>query len=122
MDQIEDGSIQITADDFPAFVYESGTVYDEDNEDVGLFRGYLLIRASTCIFIAMITDYAFMMWQVYRHIFTGPSSALNPTSKGPHKTKAKKFKLTEVTPRTIAYASVQVSCLQANIDSLLIRP
>lgn len=32
---------------------------------------------------------------------------MNPLT-GPHKTKAKKFKLTEVTGRTIAYASVQV--------------
>jgi hypothetical protein len=32
---------------------------------------------------------------------------MNPLT-GPHKTKAKKFKLTEVTRRTIAYASVQV--------------
>ncbi len=50
-----------------------------------------------------------MAFQAYRHIFTGPSSALNPNSRGPHKTKAKKFKLTKVTGRTIAYASVQVS-------------
>ena len=51
MDRIEDGSIQITADDFPSFVYESGTVYDENNEDVGLFQGYLLVRASTCLWL-----------------------------------------------------------------------
>ncbi len=97
MDWIEDGSIRITADDFPSFVYESGTVYDEDNKNVGLFRGYLLVWAST-----------------------GLSSVLNPTSKGSHKMKAKKFKLTKVTPWMIAYASVQVSCLQANIDSLVL--
>jgi hypothetical protein len=88
MDRVEDGSIQITDEDFPSFVYESETLYDEDNEDIGLFRGYLLVR-------------------VYRSIFTGPTSAMNPTVKV-NKSKAKKFKLTEVTGRTIAYAGVQV--------------
>lgn len=88
MDRVRDGSIQITDEDLPSFLYESETAYDEENEDMGLFRGFLLVR-------------------VYRHIFTGPSSAMNPTVKV-NKSKARKFKLTEVTGRTIAYASVQV--------------
>jgi hypothetical protein len=88
MDRVEDGAIQITDEDFPSFLYASGTAYDKDNEDLGLFRGFLLVR-------------------VFRHIFTGPSSAMNPGVKA-NKYKAKKFKLTEVTGRTIAYASVQV--------------
>jgi hypothetical protein len=88
MDRVGDGSIKITDEDLPSFLYENGTAYDRENEDVGLFRGFLLVR-------------------VYRHIFTGPSSALNPTAKV-NKSKARKFKLTEVTGRTIAYASVQV--------------
>ena len=91
MDRVGDGSIKLTDEDLPSFLYESGTAYDRENEDIGLFRGFLLVR-------------------VYRHIFTGPSSALNPTAKV-NKSKARKFKLTEVTRRTIAYASVQVrSC------------
>ena len=48
------------------------------------------------------------MYQAYRSIFTGPSSAMDASTKAPNKTKAKIFKLTEVTGRTIAYASVQV--------------
>ena len=58
-----------------------------------------------------------MAFQVFQHIFTGPSTAMNP-STGPHKTKAKKFKLTEVTGRTIAYASVQVSDFQVSFYSI----
>jgi hypothetical protein len=88
MDRVEDGSIQITEEFFPSFLYEKETVYDKDNEDLGLFRGYLLVR-------------------VYRHIFTGPSSAMDTMAKV-NKSKARKFKLTEVTGRTIAYTSVQV--------------
>jgi hypothetical protein len=44
MDRVEDASLQRTADDFPSFLYEDGTTYDEDNEDTGLFRGFLLVR------------------------------------------------------------------------------
>jgi hypothetical protein len=88
MDRVEDGSIQITEEFFPSFLYEKDMLYDEDNDDLGLFRGYLLIR-------------------VYRHIFTGPSSAMDPMAKV-NKSKTRKFKLTEVTGKTIAYASVQV--------------
>lgn len=79
MDRIEDRSIQITDEDFPSFLYASGTVYEEDNEDLGLFQGFLLVR-------------------VYQHIFTGPSSAINPGFKA-NKYKAKKFNLTQVTRR-----------------------
>jgi len=88
MDLVEDGTVQITDEDFPSFLYEIETAYDEENENIGLFRGFLLVR-------------------VYRHIFTNPSSAMNPTAKV-NKSKARKFRLTEVTGRTIAYACVQV--------------
>ena len=48
MDRVEDKNIHITDEDFPVFLYESGTVYDEENEDVGLFRGHVLVRVSRC--------------------------------------------------------------------------
>jgi len=105
MDRVEDGSVLLTANEFPSFLYETGTIYDEKNEEVGLFRGFLLVRVGLFFIDYESRDVAF---QVFRHIFTGPSTAMN-SSTGPHKTKAKKFKLTEVTGRTIAYASVQAS-------------
>jgi hypothetical protein len=42
-----DGKIEITAADFPSFLYESGTVYNPDDEVTGLFRGFLLVRVCT---------------------------------------------------------------------------
>ena len=54
MDRVEDGTVQITDEDFPSFLYDIETAYDEENEDIGLFHGFLLVR-------------------VYRHIFTGPT-------------------------------------------------
>jgi len=44
---------------------------------------------------------------------------MNP-STGPHKTKAKKFKLTEVTGRTIAYTSIQVCDFQVYFVQFLL--
>jgi hypothetical protein len=88
---VADGKIHITDEDFPSFLYETETAYDEENEDIGLFRGFLLVR-------------------VFRHIFTGPTSAMEPKTKV-NKSKAKKFRLTKVTGRMIAYASIQVRFL-----------
>jgi hypothetical protein len=49
-----------------------------------------------------------MASQVFRHIFTGPSSALGTPSQGTKNPKATIYGLTAVTGRTIAYAAVQV--------------
>jgi len=49
MDRVEDKKIRLTDEDFPVFLYKSGTVYDEDNEDVGLFQGYVLVQVR-CFF------------------------------------------------------------------------
>lgn len=88
LDRVEDGTIEIADEDFPFFFYESDRVYDNKNKDMGLFQGFLLV-------------------QVFRHIFTGPSSAMNPNMKA-NKFKAKKFGHMAVTGRTITYACVQV--------------
>ena len=37
MDQIEDAKIDITSQDLPSFLYESGTVYNPEDEAAGLF-------------------------------------------------------------------------------------
>jgi hypothetical protein len=46
MNQVEDGTIEITANDLPSFLYETGTVYNPDDEISGLFRGFLLVWVS----------------------------------------------------------------------------
>ena len=46
MNQVEDGTIEITANDLPSFLYETGTIYNPDDEITGLFRGFLLVRVS----------------------------------------------------------------------------
>ena len=51
MDQVEDGKIEITSNDLPSFLYETGTVYDPENEAAGLFRGFLLVQVSNLLII-----------------------------------------------------------------------
>jgi len=46
--------------------------------------------------------------QVFRHIFTGPSSALGTPTRATKDPKAVIHGLTAATGRTIAYAAVQV--------------
>ena len=41
--KIENGEFKVTADDWPAFMYES-SVYDPDELDKGLLRGTYLLR------------------------------------------------------------------------------
>jgi predicted transcriptional regulator len=43
MQTFADGQIEITAADFPSFLYESGTIYNPDDEVMGLFCGFLLV-------------------------------------------------------------------------------
>ena len=107
MERVEEGKIEITADDLPSFLYESETVYDPDNETTGLFRGFLLVRV--CIYFLDLLPIN-SCFQVYCHLFTGPTSALGQREHGQNKNKAGIFELKAVTGRTIAYVCVQVYC------------
>ncbi|KAI0070474.1 hypothetical protein K474DRAFT_1776783 [Panus rudis PR-1116 ss-1] len=90
LEEIKNGTVIITADDWMRFLYPDGRQYEEHNELPGLFRGHLLLR-------------------VMKHIYTGPST----WNKGPgHQTcklsNAQRMDMGErVTARAIAYAAVQ---------------
>ena len=43
MSKVEEGTIRIRASQWPAFLYDH-TLFDPDNEESGLFKGYLLLR------------------------------------------------------------------------------
>ena len=51
LDQVEDSKIEISSDDLPYFLYETGTVYDPENEATGLFWGFLLVRVCISLTI-----------------------------------------------------------------------
>ncbi|KAF8314655.1 hypothetical protein F5887DRAFT_834557, partial [Amanita rubescens] len=69
----------------PVFCYDESK-YDPENPKEGLFQGYFLLR-------------------VYRHIFSGPSSALAKKDKG-RNSRGQKNGLPAPTPETIGYAAI----------------
>ena len=81
------GDININAFSWPIFCYDESK-YDPQNPKQGLLQGHFLLR-------------------VYRHIFTGPSSAFEKKTKGrlPHGVLNG---LTKPTPETIGYAAIIV--------------
>ncbi|KAF8814888.1 hypothetical protein BYT27DRAFT_7156659 [Phlegmacium glaucopus] len=88
MHDAEMGLVDISESEWPTFLYPLGTNGDEDDDRVNLFRGYMLPI-------------------VFRQIFTGPRTALDPgaTKKG-RPSKSRLHNMTEVTARTIAYTCI----------------
>ncbi|KAG1760158.1 hypothetical protein EDD22DRAFT_955192 [Suillus occidentalis] len=88
MEKVKEGQIKITAAKLPTFLYDE-SMFDPAKKSQGCLRGYYLKR-------------------VFRHIFTGPSSALNPNARRGTKTpKGRIHGMTSPLPRAIAYAAVQ---------------
>ena len=109
---VGDGATIITADDWPSFLYpEDG--YDPEAIDENLLRGpFLLSVRHDSVSVASTADLSFCtsQWKCFRHIFTGPRTAMKST---PGKTPGKKcladlHHMTKVTPGNIAYAAVLV--------------
>ncbi|KAF8874233.1 hypothetical protein BD779DRAFT_1678822 [Infundibulicybe gibba] len=87
MERVKDGQIKIRALDYASWMYDTD-MYDPEEIDRGLLRGYFLLR-------------------VYRHIFTGPATATSLKHPGSKKSKGIIHHLAYPTPRTIAYAAIQ---------------
>ncbi|KAI0070581.1 hypothetical protein K474DRAFT_1776724 [Panus rudis PR-1116 ss-1] len=86
---IEDGTLEITADDWPRFLYPDGRAYNPNDEFTDIFRGHLLLR-------------------VVKHIFTGPGTwNMGPGEQKGKPSIAKLIGMTSITSRAIAYAAVQ---------------
>lgn len=106
MHDAENGVIDISECEWPAYLYPSDRCSDIDDDLEGLFRGYLL--PTVCLTLLHL------LWlislQILRQILTGPRSALDPTvGKKGRSSKAQLHNLTSITGRTIAYACVIVS-------------
>jgi len=107
MDAVNDGTVHVRSSEMPAFLYDAEEEFDPDARETGLLRSETLLRVSTttCIYLCAAQDY----FQVYRHIFTGPSTAATgESSKATKACKAKIHHLTKPTPKTIAYAAAMV--------------
>ena len=94
MEKVNDGAIKIRASKWPTFLYDHEVPYDPDNKDNGLCRGFVLVRVSP----RSLRLFTFSrLLQTYRHIFTGPSSALGSHRRGMKPSKAKIHSLSSVT-------------------------
>ncbi|KAF9554487.1 hypothetical protein CPC08DRAFT_766696 [Agrocybe pediades] len=106
LDKIYDlanGETDVSESEWPYYLYETGTVFNPDDDLNGLFRGYLIPI-------------------VYRHVFTGPSSAIPSGPRRNTKSKRNKatlHKVTEVTARTLAYVCTLYEVYYQNIVTLL---
>jgi len=54
--EIEHGVQQISESEWPAFLYPQGTNPDVEDDQAGLFRGYLLPRVSFYSYIILNTN------------------------------------------------------------------
>ena len=88
--KLQAGSLSCTAENMPAFLYPNDQPYNSADRLRGLLRGPLCVM-------------------VYKRIFTGPASAMGIVGTTRRKTQAQLIGLERTTPRTIAYAVVQVS-------------
>ncbi|KIL66690.1 hypothetical protein M378DRAFT_74929 [Amanita muscaria Koide BX008] len=92
MEKVLTGETKIRDKDFPSFLYDETIPYDPHNKDEGLLQGHVLIRA-------------------YRHIITGPKTALKPDliKAKNSRCKSEKIVLTKSDRYTIAYTVSQGS-------------
>jgi hypothetical protein len=102
MDKVKDGTCRIKTSGWPRFLYDvAGNYYDPKNKDRGLFRGPVLVRVSVSACGCHRTLIQ-VLYQVFCHIFTGPSSAFGSKRRGTKSSKAEIHQMTVVTGRTIA--------------------
>ncbi|KAG1737723.1 hypothetical protein EDD22DRAFT_958614 [Suillus occidentalis] len=81
-------------------------MFDPAKKSQGCLRGYYLKRVHFSYHHQL--NATLQLAQVFHHIFTGPSSALNPNARRGTKTpKGRIHGMTSPLPRAIAYAAVQ---------------
>ena len=107
MNQVNDGTRKITHAHFPSCFYDV-TMYTPQNKKLGFMRGEGIVRASRLIYYTVV-PFTNTFSKTFQHLFTSPSLALNPASRRGNRTpQGLIHKLTAPTPRTIAYAAIQV--------------
>ncbi len=88
--QLQAGSLSCTADLLPSYLYPAGQLFDPANLRYGLLRGILCVK-------------------VYEQIFLGRAVAMGEVDgQARQGSQAELIGLERTTPRTIAYAAVQV--------------
>ncbi|KAG1728944.1 hypothetical protein EDD22DRAFT_410910 [Suillus occidentalis] len=99
MDRVKSGQKKITAKQWPSMFYDM-SLYNPKNKKAGFLRGHAIVQG-------------------WRHIFTGPMSALSKdrTRRSSKPTKGKMHNLTEPGPLNIMYAAIQMYFVASNAES-----
>lgn len=99
MDRVKSGQKKITSKQWPSMFYDM-SLYNPRNKKLGFLRGHAIVQG-------------------WRHIFTGPMSALSKerTHRSSKPAKGKKHHLTEPGPRNIMYAAIQIYFVACNAES-----
>ena len=59
MAEANDGTVRIRASEWPSFLYDDDATFDPEDEEVGLFKGYLLLQVSPSSFSTFIYKHTF---------------------------------------------------------------
>ncbi|KAG1755335.1 hypothetical protein EDD22DRAFT_957388 [Suillus occidentalis] len=99
MDRVKSGQKKITSKQWPSMFYNM-SLYNPRNKKLGFLRSHTIVQG-------------------WRHIFTGPMSALSKehTHCSSKPAKGKKHHLTEPGPRNIMYAAIQIYFVACNAES-----
>ncbi|KAG2035903.1 hypothetical protein BDR03DRAFT_1012198 [Suillus americanus] len=99
MDHVKSGQKKITAKQWPSMFYDM-SLYNPKNKKAGFLHGHTIVQG-------------------WRHIFTGPMSALSKdqTHHSSKPTKGKMHNLTEPGPINIMYAAIQMYFVACSAES-----
>ena len=67
MARVSDGSVQIRASEWPAFLYDHNSAFDPEDEEKGLLKGYLLLRVSLLLQLKQLKRYILIGFPPHIH-------------------------------------------------------
>jgi len=103
-EQVNNREVRITHSSWPAFMYDN---YNPEDIVLGFLHGYYLLRVGPLHASVRLTNKCLL--QVFRHIFTGPNSAMQAeVTTVTRRNNARIHGMKKVSPANIAYAAVQV--------------
>jgi hypothetical protein len=117
-DAIQSGAKRVDGSQLPRFLYPGGHEYDPDDMVTGLLHGHLVLRVLSHLLSQFVFDSCFVFLEVAKHIFQGPSAALE--EPGYHRGKGGNAAINGISSlnaRAIAYVACQVGNITCNVLS-----
>jgi hypothetical protein len=105
-EKLSTGEITVCGGQWPMLVYVNWQ-YDKNESWEGLFRSQLLVWVEINLFLFVFSSYSQYWTQVFKHIFTSPSSVEKET-KATRSGNTHIHGMTQVTTASLAYVATQV--------------